>query len=106
MSAAINSFDKLNRPHKIAFLGDMFELGVDSTMEHQNIVDLVSDLDIDRVIFIGEDFSKTKLSSKKSEAFKTFNEFKNEFDFSKTANSTILIKGSRGMALERILEIL
>lgn len=106
MSAAINSFDKLNRPHKIAFLGDMFELGVDSTMEHQNIVDLVSDLDIDRVIFIGEDFSKTKLSSKTSEAFKTFNEFKNEFDFSKTANSTILIKGSRGMALERILEIL
>ena len=107
MSAAIFSFHKLKRVHKVAFLGDMFELGDESIQEHQKIVDLIRDLDIDKVILIGEHFSKTKLvSDNKLQAFITFDEFKNEFDFTTTTSSSILIKGSRGMAMERILDLL
>ncbi|MEW4925040.1 UDP-N-acetylmuramoyl-tripeptide--D-alanyl-D-alanine ligase [Algibacter sp. 2305UL17-15] len=102
MRAALLNFEK-QEGHKIAILGDMFELGEEAEDEHQTITDLAISLDIDKIIFVGENFYKTELSSEKASQFKTFEDFKNEFDLSKIENATLLIKGSRGMALERIM---
>ena len=104
MKAALLNFEKLLDKSKIAILGDMFELGHEAEKEHQNIVDLVSTLLLDRIILIGANFYKTKIVSPKVEVFESFDDFKNSFNHSELEFATILIKGSRGMALERVLE--
>lgn len=104
MEVALENFSKLSKEPKFAFLGDMFELGKTAEIEHQNIADLANEIRLKNVFLIGENFNKTKTDYKK------FNEFKDiEAFLSKEklpANASILIKGSRGMALERLLELL
>jgi UDP-N-acetylmuramoyl-tripeptide--D-alanyl-D-alanine ligase len=105
MRAALLNLEK-QEGNKIAVLGDMFELGKDSKIEHQNIANLALSLNIDEVILIGENFYKSKINSKQNIQFKSFEAFKSTFDLSKIKNKTLLIKGSRGMALERILDFI
>jgi len=106
MQAALLNFEKQTSTFKTVILGDMLELGNQAKKEHQYIVDLVSTMLIDNVILIGENFSKTKIVASKIIAFKSFENFKAEFEASEIKNSSILIKGSRGMALERVLELI
>ena len=56
MQAAIESFNMLKDNYKIAFLGDMFELGEDSSKEHQNIVNLLENTSLDEIYVIGDNF--------------------------------------------------
>ncbi len=102
MQVALLNFKK-QEGVKIAILGDMFELGNEAEEEHQNIANLAVSLNIDNIIFVGKNFYKSKIESKKATQFKTFDDFKNNFNLSEIRNTTLLIKGSRGMALERIL---
>jgi UDP-N-acetylmuramoyl-tripeptide--D-alanyl-D-alanine ligase len=106
MRAALESFEKLKDNFKIAVLGDMFELGADAPKEHQYIADLASTMPFNHLILIGENFNKTKIVSPKVSVFKSFQDFKTNFDLSQLDDVTLLIKGSRGMALERVLDIL
>lgn len=103
VQAALENFKVLNADHKVVILGDMFELGDNSKQEHQDIASLVDKFDFNESVLVGENFYKTNTSSRQ---YLNFEELK-EFIQGKTYyNSTILIKGSRGMALERILEFL
>lgn len=104
MKAALDNFSNLSNTKKIAFLGDMFELGESAEKEHQLISDYAASLNIDKVYLIGENFSKTIQNSEKITIHSTFDSLKAQFP--SVINSTLLIKGSRGMALERILELL
>lgn len=106
MKAALDNFEKQKDISKICILGDMFELGKDAEKEHQYIADLSSTMPFNHIVLIGENFYKTKLVSPKVSVFKSFLEFKDSFNFSQLTNTTLLIKGSRGMALERVLEYL
>ena len=106
MIAALENFEKQQDTLKIAILGDMFELGKEAQKEHQYIADLASTMPFNHLILIGENFNKTKIVSPKVSVFKSFQDFKNNFNFSQLEKATILIKGSRGMALERVLEML
>ncbi|WP_445737654.1 UDP-N-acetylmuramoyl-tripeptide--D-alanyl-D-alanine ligase [Mariniflexile sp.] len=106
MRAALLNFEKLNDKIKVAILGDMFELGKEAEEEHQHIADLAISLHIDQIIFVGENFYKTSTKSKRINLFKTFDDFKSDFEISQIQNTTLLIKGSRGMALERVLELI
>lgn len=101
MKAALESFSKLHGNNKIIILGDMFELGEYSSKEHQNIVDMIEKLDLNKAFLIGDNFYKTITECKK---FKNFYEFEDYVKNNPIENSTILVKGSRGMALERIVE--
>jgi UDP-N-acetylmuramoyl-tripeptide--D-alanyl-D-alanine ligase len=101
MKAALENFKSIERGYKIAFLGDMFELGEAAAGEHQAIADLANKINLNQVYLIGENFSEVDSPFPKFGSYKQFETFiKNNPP--KPAN--ILIKGSRGMALERILE--
>lgn len=104
MKAALESFNKIKCPNKTIFIGDMFELGETSNKEHQVIVDYIESLDIDNINIIGENFKKTK-HHKKTKSFIDYKEVSEHFNIN-LSDSIILIKGSRGMALERILDLL
>ena len=82
----------------------MFELGKDAEIEHQNIADLCSKFNLNKVFLIGNHFNNISTSDSKIIKFQTLESF--EENFIPFKNSTILIKGSRGMALERILKLL
>lgn len=97
---ALKNFSQIKNSSKIAILGDMFELGKDAEYEHQEIVNLCRKLNIDKVIFVGSNYYKTN-ASEKFETFENLKEFIENINFK---NRSILIKGSRGMALERILD--
>jgi len=104
MKVALENFSNLSGGQKIAILGDMFELGEAASTEHQYIADLVNGLDVEKVFLVGENFNNTKTSFKK---FKDYDAIASYLSKEKlTTNCNILIKGSRGMALERLLELL
>ena len=104
MEVALKNFNTLNRKHKIAFLGDMFELGDTASKEHQNIADIATDqMNFDAVYLIGENFSNVTSSSLK---FASFDLLATHLKKNTLKKNTILIKGSRGMVLERILDLL
>jgi len=104
MKVALENFSHLTDDSKIAILGDMFELGHEADSEHQKIVELAESLKIDAVYLLGKIFYKMDIFNPKIKKFISFEEFKEEFNNTPIENSTILIKASRGMALERILE--
>ena len=104
MKASISNFLGINSPRKIAILGDMLELGEYSVSEHQQIVDLLRDEPDVMVIFVGDQFSKAHVPEH-------FLNFKNAFEVTAflnqnmVNNSLVLIKGSRGIGLEKILDV-
>lgn len=102
MKVAIENFQQLQQPNKTIILGDMFELGDESKLEHQNIVLQCNSLDIP-CHFIGEEFFKNRNNNPLFRFHQTFEEFQKELELTNFENQTILIKGSRGMALERTL---
>ena len=104
MKVALENFAQIEAVIKIVFLGDMFELGETSKKEHQQIAELATSLDFDKVYLIGKAFSTTRV--KNAFIYNTFESFKNSTNCMSIQNSSILIKGSRGMALERILDLL
>ncbi|WP_408024987.1 UDP-N-acetylmuramoyl-tripeptide--D-alanyl-D-alanine ligase [Tenacibaculum sediminilitoris] len=103
MKAAIETFNKLEANHKAIILGDMFELGKYSSEEHQNIVDILEKSEFNTIFLVGDNFFKTEAIN--AIKYKTFEDLEKHLKNNQIINSTILIKGSRGMALERVVEL-
>ena len=105
MLLAIKSFDKINSKNKILILGDMYELGGDENKFHQEIVDYCENLKIDKVFLVGKIFAKTNFS-KKFFSYENYLKLSQSKEFKDIIDSNLLIKGSRGMQLEKILEFI
>ncbi|TVZ55482.1 UDP-N-acetylmuramoyl-tripeptide--D-alanyl-D-alanine ligase [Lutibacter sp. Hel_I_33_5] len=103
MKAALESFNNQKDKNKTVILGDMFELGMESKEEHQEIANLCNELNFNTVFLVGDNFYQTKTTSLKFEKFNDLNEYLKSKSFK---NSSILIKGSRGMRLEKLLDII
>lgn len=104
MEVAINNFLTNDHNSKWLILGDMFELGEESDQEHQKIIQLLIQSENHKTTFIGEAFFRNKTQNKKLCFYKSFDDFSSELSTRTIQNKHILIKGSRGMALERTLD--
>ena len=107
MQLAIENFAQMTSgPNKIAFVGDMFELGSESRAEHKNIILQLAALPQIKSCFIGSDFYAERTDLPYLHFFETFQQLSEYLESNPVTDSHILIKGSRGMALERVLEAL
>ena len=104
MEAAIKNFTTIDAHEKIAILGDMLELGEETIHEHSAIVNLLKNIGIKKGILIGPYFNS--LNRKEFMSFSTADEAKSYLEKNKIENSLILIKGSRGIQLEKLLPVL
>jgi len=105
MSVAINNFAEMQVQNKILIIGDMFELGNVSETEHKKIVELIKNLNFANVYLVGYQFEKINDCNK----FKTFTTSEILYNYLKQNNimkSTILLKASRGVKLEKVVELL
>ena len=103
MAAAIQNFRDMQVSHKMAILGDMRELGDSSEEEHQKVADMLKDAGFDTVWLVGEEFGKTRCDFRK---FANANEVKEELSKNRPEGQYILIKGSNGMKLYQLPELL
>ena len=105
MQLVLMNFNDISEKNKIVFIGDMYELGENSHEMHQDIVNTIEEMNFDQTYLLGDLFNKTKFSSK-IKAFATLENLHNNVNLEEVSNSTILIKGSRGMQLEKILDFI
>nr|WP_305983056.1 UDP-N-acetylmuramoyl-tripeptide--D-alanyl-D-alanine ligase [Roseivirga thermotolerans] len=90
--------------YKVAILGDMFELGESAAEEHAAVGNLTAGLALNQVIFCGELMKHAYETNKKAEYFEDKQELATYLKGLQLQDSQILIKGSRGMSLETLLE--
>jgi len=113
MFVAIENMGKITADHKVLVLGDMFELGEESAVEHEAVIRKAMETQVDERIFIGAEFYNAEKSmdhrpwtiDKKTLFYSTVEEAIVDLKTNPIKNATVLIKGSRGMALERLVEL-
>jgi UDP-N-acetylmuramoyl-tripeptide--D-alanyl-D-alanine ligase len=103
MEAALLNFEKNFSGNKIAIVGDMLELGNESLQEHRYIIDLIKKLNFSETVFVGKIFGQLS-DHIHAKFFNTSDEAKNFIAQQHFVNSSFLIKGSRGLKMEKVME--
>lgn len=111
MAVAVDAFGAAERggyAHKVMILGDMLELGDWSAKEHSSVLNRALATDVDMVLTVGENFRAVALSVEdvRLESFGSAAELRPALEERAIADARILIKGSRGVGLERVLDLL
>ena len=107
MEAALNNFASVEAGYKIAMLGDMLELGEDSVSEHKRIADQALAAGFSKVFFVGSEFMK--VVNELSDTVRVFNDSSCLSEWiaeNEISDAVILVKGSRGIRMERVLDTL
>ena len=103
MHSALESFLMIEADNKIAIIGDMLELGADTKEEHDKIIKYCKENEINYLV-VGEYFSKSEVNP--NIRFASTTELLDYFNITPLKNNLILLKGSRGIALEKLLPAL
>ncbi len=98
MASALSSFVEMQHAQKLVIIGDMLELGVEGPQEHQKILDFITDNQL-KTFTVGPIFKSLNPTG-----FENTTELKAYLELQPIQNHLILLKGSRGIALETILE--
>jgi UDP-N-acetylmuramoyl-tripeptide--D-alanyl-D-alanine ligase len=101
MKAAIENFAAMKGEKKLLFLGDMKELGDDSKKEHEAILSLIDQHTWQDVILVGHNFAEIK---NKYHNFENALQVSDWLKSQNVENAHFLIKGSRSMQMEKVLE--
>ncbi|WP_294328961.1 UDP-N-acetylmuramoyl-tripeptide--D-alanyl-D-alanine ligase [uncultured Chryseobacterium sp.] len=102
MTASLNNFITFEG-RKTIIIGDMLELGDESEKEHQNILELAQALGFDTIITVGKHFKGVNSSDL---AFENTTELTGYLQQHKIQSENILLKGSRGIALEKVIDFI
>jgi UDP-N-acetylmuramoyl-tripeptide--D-alanyl-D-alanine ligase len=105
MSAALENLKNLTASSKVIIIGDMFELGPESATQHELIANQATAMQVNKAIFIGKYFFEMK-GKLPGLFFETPKEASAYLEANPVKDSLILLKGSRGMALEQLLPLL
>jgi UDP-N-acetylmuramoyl-tripeptide--D-alanyl-D-alanine ligase len=105
MSGALKNIAVLSADKKTAILGDMFELGPESLGQHELIAKQANESGLDQIIFIGKDFYSFK-DNFKGTFFESPVEAAAYLQENPVQDHLVLLKGSRGMKLESLLQYL
>jgi len=100
MKLAVENFAKLNKANKVVCIGGMRELGVDTLMEHQMLIDQLKQNNWSEVLLVGSEF---KNCNHNYHYFDTVQAAKVWFDSKQFSGHTLLIKGSRGIQMEQLI---
>ena len=112
MRAAIENFATLNMPGKVLMLGDMLELGTDSVQEHKGILKLAAECSFEQIYLVGKEFAtacaqlQSELPGFGATLFEDSLQLQQHLKEKPLSGCSILIKGSRGKRLERVIEAL
>lgn len=110
MEAALNNFASVIAECKVAMLGDMLELGDESVAEHVQVVRKAISASLDSVMFVGGEFAKAVASEGvASESIRCFDTSQNLADWlaeNPITGAAVLIKGSRGTRMEKVITVL
>lgn len=105
MTEAIKSFAEFKGENPWLIIGDMFELGPIAVEEHKKIIELLNSEHFSNVLLVGKEFFRLR-NSNNFLCFETTEEVKKHLEKDRIEKATILIKGSRGMKLEKLLGFL
>jgi UDP-N-acetylmuramoyl-tripeptide--D-alanyl-D-alanine ligase len=100
MKLAVENFAKLNKANKVVCIGGMRELGADTSLEHQMLIDQLKENNWSEVVLVGAEF---KYCNHSYHYFDTVQEAKAWFDSKQFSGYSILIKGSRGIQMEKLI---
>ena len=100
MKLAVENFAKINKENKIVCLGGMRELGADTLMEHQLLIDQLNQTNWENVLLVGSEF---KPCVHNYLYFDTIQEAKAWLHAQTLKGYTLLIKGSRGIQMEQLI---
>lgn len=106
IKAALDNFEAMEHPNKIVILGDMFELGVDTDIEHNHMVEQVEQMALSKSLFCGVASAKAAENHNTTAYFLTKEALTDYLKENPITDSLILIKASRGMGLETLVEYL
>lgn len=106
MEAALRSFSVWNHPHKVLMLGDMFELGEAADDEHKAIADLALSLGYQEIYLVGAFFHRTVEETPLRKVFLNVTQLKKHIQEIALKGAAVLVKGSRGVAMESVLDVL
>ena len=108
MDSALNNFANVQAERKVVMLGDMLELGVDSVHEHVNVVRKLLTMDLAQIYLVGADFASALAQINenldKIQHFSNSDELTERLSEIKVEDSIVLIKGSRGTRMEKVVE--
>ncbi len=106
MEAAIDNLHRLPGAKKVAILGDMFELEGEAEREHAHIGEVLREREITAAYLCGALMAAAKKTFPQGKHFATKEELLRELTVNPITDATILVKASRGMALEKVVDAL
>ena len=101
MKAAIENFAKIDEPNKVLLLGGMMELGEESKLEHANLIELINSHPWQHVVLVGGDFKHIHAPYLYFDTSAEAGQWLKQQGFE---NTYLLVKGSRSMQMEKVLE--
>ncbi len=106
MAAALDNLDSVVAEHKAALLGDMRELGSESLAEHESILRKLDSMNLDLVCLAGEEFGRAVSSMGNKKGFRCFSDSDSLAEWlsdNPLKGFTVLVKGSRGIRMEKVI---
>ena len=104
MKVAVENLQEMQNTHRVAILGDMYELGSSTEEEHRGTGRLLRQAGIETVYLCGEYMQHAARELPEARYFASKQELADFLDTQQFSNTTLLLKGSRGMALETLLD--